>query len=119
MRTSHLIMLHLRSKIRNSALPYYEICDCNAGKGKAAINHDEIVMVQLCSNVRLLKQITVSMWVYMFTYFRSVMLKLSSSKNDSVWTPHIWISRLCTLIQYAQELWLKVISQRHYQVRAT
>jgi len=112
-------MLHLRSTILNSAVPYYEKCDCNAGKGKATINHDEIFMVQLSSNVRFMKQITVSMWVYMFMYFCSVMLKLSSSKYDSVWTPHIRISRLCTVIQYAQELWLKVISQGHDQVCAT
>jgi hypothetical protein len=106
-------MLHLSTKIWNSAVPYYDTSDCDAEKEESTINHDEIFMVQLCSNVRLMKQITVSMWVHMFMYFCSVMLKLRSSKYDSVWTPHTWINRICTLIQYAQELWLKVISQQY------
>lgn len=45
-RTSHLITLHLRTTIWNSAVPYYDICGCDAGKGKATINQDEIFMFQ-------------------------------------------------------------------------
>lgn len=34
MKTSDLIMLHLRTEIWNSAVPYYDLCDCDAGQEK-------------------------------------------------------------------------------------